>query len=511
MEIQLPAKIYADSTVELSEDKHVFTFIGPNGSGKSKLLDDLKERQLQGDKVKLATNLIQWMIDVPEGRDTGSKEYPSGNHCKGTIQLIHNNSIIRHLVFHYFEQLFSKQIIHDTEKDSYQIKEGDYQYSIKQDGDGFKVFFNLLYPILSEDYDYILFDEPDRFFHPTMQKTWLSLITKLAKSYNKKIIMTTHSEFLVNLDNKAHEVFYLSKNKLSAYNVSDIYNQSTDDKTKWWLNYNRRALFCDQVVLTEGHTDELLLESLKGKCANEINGQNIEFISVGIYDEDGGKSNIPKRKKLLNGFMDCWAVFDADILYNKSRALERLLQDNQQLLAEAKKSKEIAKKSEGYSTEEEIEFPKDSQYFDEVIQKLLEQENVIVLQRGEMENYCQTLPNKGSKLKDHVGKELGQLTSLSADGAKSQYADLIKEVFRPILDNDSPTSPMIELCNKIIWTYFKDDKGEIDQYKYHVAEYEKRQNSRKFIFNFLPEKEFIIESSDFPDCVKERIEQILLQ
>lgn len=140
----------------------------------------------------------------------------------------------------------------------------------------------------------VLLDEPALNLHPSMQRKVLDAILSYSiKKNNNRVVLVTHSPSMLEVDG-LDTIYRLSmeKNGTSQIkNVQEVTNTLSDPDrkqlTQWMRNVEIRSLlFSRGIMLVEGPSDKVVVESVdkylsaKGKGAN-IQDREIAVISVG--------------------------------------------------------------------------------------------------------------------------------------------------------------------------------------------------------------------------------------
>lgn len=119
-------------------------------------------------------------------------------------------------------------------------------------GSGYKSIANIILNTLSETYNIILIDEIENHLHPNLIRT---LIRELRNIENTIIIGTTHSPVVIN-ELMMEELIDISGVRVDSLEEKNI------NKLNMFLHPGRNELMlCDNLVLVEGFTEELLLNN----------------------------------------------------------------------------------------------------------------------------------------------------------------------------------------------------------------------------------------------------------
>ena len=188
----------------------------------------------------------------------------------------------------------------------------------------------------------VLVDEPELHLHPRWQRIFLGLFRELAPERNNQFIISTHSPVFVTPDtiNNITRVYRVPKEGSSKIALSEI---GLPGKTKLvrMINSqnNERLFFADKVVLVEGISDRLVLDSLLDAASARFgNNAAIEIIEV------GGKMNFSGYQSLLDTLRTPWVVVaDRDYLTDIGSPqvrdfFERDAEKQWRVLTEGKKS-----------------------------------------------------------------------------------------------------------------------------------------------------------------------------
>lgn len=497
MQISAPTEIYGNMEITLDDNKNVFVFIGPNGNGKSKLMDKIRAN-LGGDKVKIIsenTNTINTISAVDE-EETRKNSFNTKD-ASTVVNLINADQTVKIIIQHWFKHLFGKEI----EKRGNQFwvieKTGEFQLSL--DGDGYKSFFNLIYYLVSPDYQYLIFDEPERFLHPNLQLSLFNMIKKLAKDYNKKIFLTTHNYNFIDLHSPEVNVFLLNKPDKKIIDVTQEIGSSPNAQFKTWIHHNKRILFSKRVVLLEGHSDEIILNQLLHRLNHSSFGRNILFLSVGIQKENGGKSRMPEYQGYLNKFLDCYCLYDFDLLLNTSGELGKYI--NPTKIAEFgtwRSTNKIITKTDLPTYY--LNPANDKTEINEILNSLKAQKT-LVYKDGEIESYCKKVPS-GKKLTDCIYDEVNHINGLDIDALKAEYRSLLDVIDEIDNNTASEFNGYKDIIFRLIGDFYTEaylpDQYEYakipDQIKRHLLKDPDTESDAqfRFQFKFLSEKTFIM-------------------
>lgn len=169
--------------------------------------------------------------------------------------------------------------------------------NLSQRSDGFKWYLSLyltLYDYLEkndEGINYILLlDEPNLYLHPGAQKNLLYNVFYKDFS-NIQIFYTTHSPYMIDIDNSFSIRIVEKKNSTSVYNSTREYAEKHSDMkdidtmtpllTALDLNISNDIIYNskDKIFVVEGITDVYLLRAMIKKINYNTKMKNIKFIS----------------------------------------------------------------------------------------------------------------------------------------------------------------------------------------------------------------------------------------
>lgn len=294
--INIKDGLHAGASVNIDKDK-VYILIGKNGSGKSKLLKSIK--QLVPDAILLNGNFerVAEITSIDSRQALG--EHKSHQFPMHIATLVALDPTVLKIFQYYFKILFDA----DLNIAGNQFTIGN--FTLPEEADGLKSIFNLLYYLVS-DHELILLDEPERFFHPTMKTVFISLVSEIAKKYNKTIIIASHSKEVIRFDLDNIEVWLLSPAiinlkiwmsglSVAAYSSAKEKNQFID-----WVTYHTEVFFSKSIGLVEGVSDQIVLAAIKNKLSVKYNFENIVICHVAAsHHEGGGKSRLHKMQSFL--------------------------------------------------------------------------------------------------------------------------------------------------------------------------------------------------------------------
>lgn len=161
---------------------------------------------------------------------------------------------------------------------------------------GFKWFFSLYFSNVLKNLkpgDILLFDEPGVHLHINGQRELRNFLKKLALDNGITIVISTHSPFLISLDN-LDEIRLVENDESGSLQVNNkfhlIGDKSTDilDNIKKALTINNNILFEEgsKLIFVEGITDYNYLTGMKLKLENYKNLYFIPINGLGKNDKE---------------------------------------------------------------------------------------------------------------------------------------------------------------------------------------------------------------------------------
>ncbi|MBR9917628.1 AAA family ATPase [bacterium] len=497
MNIPLPKHIYGTGQLTIDPNKKVHVFIGPNGAGKSSLMDNINDT-IGNNKVKIIQGNINQIRNISAIDEQRTKADSFGTkNADDIVSLINANETARSIIFYWFEKLFDKKL--KKENNRFQVTDSIGTYPLNVDGDGYKSFFNLIYYLITPEFSTIVFDEPERHLHPNLQTSFFNMIKKLSEDYDKQIHFITHNPNFVDLLNDKVEVFLLNKKDRVVHNVSQIISGTHNKQFTTWIHYNKHLLFSSSVILLEGYSDQILLNHLMSKLNHIAFGRNASFSSVAIAKENGGKNRIPKYQSIISQFFTCWALFDFDLLLNTGRELEQYITGAPlttfltDLTTNGISDKATLKAF--YNTP-----GNNVTFIDQILTDLETNHKVLVLTKGEMEDYCQNIGT--SKLTDKIYAEVDHISISPISTVESEYDPLIQIISKVDSLSASNIEEFRNLIFKLVMRFYSESYQQ-NPYSYgnisedlsnHLAidpDYNADTNFR-FQFRFLSNIEFVI-------------------
>jgi hypothetical protein len=222
---------------------------------------------------------------------------------------------------------FFKKIIRLVEEGGFlkpkmQNISGGTEYTIReQECHGFKEIITLLTFLYDDEYQCIIFDEPELHLHPQFQCFFLNEIRKLSGNPieypSKKIFfIITHSPYFLDLHSfdDLKSIIVCHNNRMPTY----IKDSDLDTQDKYVLSrflprfntYHKQFFFSKNPVFVEGYTDQQIATLLFEKIGLNISASGSSIIDV------GGKDELAVFFKLSNKLgIDCRIIADYDAVF----------------------------------------------------------------------------------------------------------------------------------------------------------------------------------------------------
>ena len=195
----------------------------------------------------------------------------------------------------------------------------------------------------------IFIDEPELFLHPQAQRNFYKLLRKLAEENEIQIFYTSHSPYLLSMEN-FDEIFVVRKSPQQGTYVrnADICNFAEDlriregicsDDATLKLHYKNayeqtadslsalEGFFAKKVILVEGESEALILPYFFEKIGFDYVKEKITIVKC------GGKNELDRFYRLYSEFgIPCYVLFDGDKHNTVGEALEHSKKANNELL-----------------------------------------------------------------------------------------------------------------------------------------------------------------------------------
>lgn len=338
--IQLP-QLWAGEFVKSTWNSVNF-IVGANGTGKSLLSDQLKGLlQRKGFKVRQLTaerlagfEKSEYNYFSSSGIVNGLnisqfKEYTNWGNQYGLSSpafiLLKQRLDIRIRIEAILSDLFKKNIRLVEEggflKPKMQNINGGEEYSLKeQECHGLKEIISLLTFLYDDEYNCLIFDEPELHLHPQFQSFFLNEVRKMAGDPNqdpskKLFFIITHSPYFIDvqkLDDLKH-ILVCHNGQMPTYiKDGDLDAQDEYVLSKFLPRFNthhKQFFFSPNPVFVEGYTDQQIITLLFEKTGLNIAASGSSIIDV------GGKDELAVFYRLCHKLsIDCRIIADYDAL-----------------------------------------------------------------------------------------------------------------------------------------------------------------------------------------------------
>lgn len=338
--IQLP-KLWPGEFVKTSWNAVNF-IVGPNGTGKSLFAEQLKDKlNKRGFRARLLiaerlAGLERTRYDffaasqLEQGLNISQFQYymDYGNRfglSSSAFVLLKQRLDIRIRIEAILSDLFRKNIRLVEEggflKPKMQNTTGGEEYSLKeQECHGLKEIISLLTFLYDDEYNCLIFDEPELHLHPQFQSFFLSEIRKNAGNPNqdsskKLFFIITHSPYFLDLQSLGDltSILVCHNGKMPTY----VKDEDLDVQDKYVLErflprfntHHKQFFFSPNPVFVEGYTDQQIITLLFEKSGMNIAASGSSVIDVGGKDELAVFYRLCKKLSI-----DCRIIADYDAL-----------------------------------------------------------------------------------------------------------------------------------------------------------------------------------------------------
>ncbi|MDR2651725.1 MAG: AAA family ATPase [Prevotellaceae bacterium] len=370
--INIPIKITLpeiwQGTFEKDEWNSINFIVGANGTGKSLFSDKLRQqlqqvnRPAQPSNPKLKVRLLT--AERLAGFEKQRYDYFSGSSLERGLDISNFNTYksqgeeyglstsafvilkerldIRIRIEALLSDIFKKTIRLVEEggylKPKMQNIDGGTEYTLKEkECHGLKEIITLLTFLYDEEYNCIIFDEPELHLHPQFQSFFLNEIRKLAGNplenpSKKMFFIITHSPYFLDLCSldDLHNIIVCHSTQMPTY----IKNGDLDDQDKYVLirflprfnTHHKQFFFSPNPVFVEGYTDQQIISLLFEKCEMNIAASGASVIDV------GGKDELAVFYKLCKKLaIDCRIIADYDAFF-RGKLRESIFSNDQNII-----------------------------------------------------------------------------------------------------------------------------------------------------------------------------------
>lgn len=320
--INLPIQVSVpqiwQGTFDKSQWNSINFIVGANGTGKSLFSNSLKQQlQSKGLKVRLLT------AERLAGFEKSNYSYFTSSNIDNGLNISYFNNYksygeefglstsafiilqerldIRIKIESLLSDLFKKSIRLVEEggylKPKMQNLAGGEEYGLKeQECHGLKEIISLLTFLYDEQFNCIIFDEPELHLHPQFQSFFLNEIRKLAgnpleDSSKKMFFIITHSPYFLDFRNidDLKNVIVCHNNEKPTF----IEDGSLDSPDEYVLRrflprfntHHKQFFFSSNPVFVEGYTDQQIISLLFEKYEMNISASGSSLIDVGGKEE----------------------------------------------------------------------------------------------------------------------------------------------------------------------------------------------------------------------------------
>jgi len=200
--------------------------------------------------------------------------------------------------------------------------DGGQEYGLKeQECHGLKEIISLLTFLYDDEYNCLIFDEPELHLHPQFQSFFLNEIRKIAgnpieEPGKKLFFIITHSPYFLDLQSITDlEHILVCHNKHMPTYISDAeLNEQDRYVLKKFLprfnTHHKQFFFSPNPVFVEGYTDQQIITLLFEKVGLNIAASGSSIIDVGGKDELAVFYKLCKKLKI-----DCRIITDYDAFF----------------------------------------------------------------------------------------------------------------------------------------------------------------------------------------------------
>lgn len=318
IDIRIELPVLWQGTFEKLKWNSVNFIVGANGTGKSLFAEKLKQQLGQkGFKVRQLT------AERLAGFEKTNYNYYTNSQIGGGLNISYFNDYknygnqyglsssafillkerldIRIRIEAILSDLFQKNIRLVEEggflKPKMQNVNGGTEYSLKeQECHGLKEIISLLTFLYDDEYNCLIFDEPELHLHPQFQSFFLSEIRKMAgdpkvDATKKLFFIITHSPYFLDLQtlDDLNHVLVCHNGQMPSY----IKDGDLDQQDQFVLNrflprfntHHKQFFFSPNPVFVEGYTDQQIISLLFEKAGLDIAASGSSVIDVGGKDE----------------------------------------------------------------------------------------------------------------------------------------------------------------------------------------------------------------------------------
>ncbi|MFY0602444.1 MAG: AAA family ATPase [Flavobacteriaceae bacterium] len=427
----------------------VTILIGENGSGKSKILESIKKQKKN--EVILLKNNYQNVSRIENiNIEQTITEQKQRQNPINVASIVAGDPELFQIFQYYFKAFFNL----DLTIEGNNFKTGN--HNMIAEADGLKSMFNIIYYLISP-HSFILLDEPERFFHPSLSLMFLNLISGIAKNYDKRIVITTHSPKMMRFEIANTKIYRINKNPSEILDInnwiSNLNNenyQNTRHKSifKDWFYFHSELIFAKSVLLVEGVSDQIVIDALKQRLSFDsfLESVTIEHVASSNH-EGGGKAKLHKIQTFLSSIIQTFSLADRDIVENNITKWYNadVAKDAETLIEEAKTY------------------------------------NLFVLPKGDLEdyffidesyNYCKTIERARANKISASYEQARIILSKPIEEIYTQFKDLIEylKIIRP------PSEEIDNILKGLVKDYIIEKHAKNNENYKHLTDYDEGDN-----------------------------------
>ncbi len=286
-----------ESILENNEKLPPFNFHNVNGKNLPLMLFNLKNNlsEKNRDSFKIITEEFSKIFNDLKFDVVLDEKLSSTQHKE--ISTIPSNHLARETSFG-FDVLGIKNtsITNILRKLEIQITKNKISIPLESTAAGvFETIF-ILTCILGHKNKTILLDEPALNLHPHMQKRILELIKRTIRENKNRVILITHSPYLINIDNFT-SIWRLNtfENSTRVNNLKKVFGIDKKEEQRITMQLQnseiRSMLFSRGLILTEGPSDKIVIEKLDKYLSEKKKGPKLDENEWSIIDING-KDNL---------------------------------------------------------------------------------------------------------------------------------------------------------------------------------------------------------------------------
>jgi len=311
---------------EKNEWNPINFIVGANGTGKTLFSEKLRQQLQPQRKFKGMTPQSSLKVRLLTAERLSGFEKKEYGLSTSAFVILKERLDIRIKIEALLSDIFKKTIRLVEEggylKHKMQNIAGGVEYTLKeQECHGLKEIITLLTFLYDNEYNCIIFDEPELHLHPQFQSFFLNEIRKLSgnpliDSSKKLFFIITHSPYFLDLrsiDDLKSVLVCHSNQKPTYIKDDDLDNQDEYVLTRFLPRFNthhKQFFFSPNPVFVEGYTDQQIITLLFEQIGFNIAASGSSVIDV------GGKDELAVFFKLSNKLgIDCRIIADYDAFF----------------------------------------------------------------------------------------------------------------------------------------------------------------------------------------------------